>query len=93
MGKRVWSGIGLVLWPDHPHARGEELDEQTCEECLRGPSPRPWGRADPTGTLFVNGRTIPTPVGKSPCSVASERGGADHPHARGEESVIITIKG
>ena len=68
----------------HPHACGENEDEQPVPPAAPGSPPRLWGkRAWSTPTLPLN-RFTPTPVGKTrPCR-SSESAAPVHPHACGE---------
>ena len=73
---------------DHPHARGEHETVLAFGPRNLGPSPRAWGSRRNVRHSFDRQRTIPTRVGSTLTVASSEYVCADHPHARGEHSVI-----
>ena len=74
---------------DHPHVRGEHVDEQFGGGEPLGPSPRAWGARDCGPWRVIPARTIPTCVGSTGLDPRSGAGGADHPHVRGEHMARI----
>ena len=71
--------------------RGEKRRFATVDEAALGSSPRAWGKATGQASLRTPSRIIPTCVGKR----ARFRGFAhvqpDHPHVRGEKSVVYVV--
>ena len=58
-------GFRMVL-SVHPHACGERVAFAGLMLYAVGSSPRLWGTVEPSPTLGVPGRFIPTPVGNGP---------------------------
>ena len=54
----------------------------------RGPSPRAWGKREQLDSRSLNGRTIPTCVGKTVELIYASAANTDHPHVRGENFSI-----
>ena len=73
--------------PDHPHARGENGRPEGFPDEPGGPSPRTWGEPDTILIWPTMWRTIPTHVGRTPRPWTGLTATADHPHARGENSI------
>ena len=69
---------------DHPHAGGEHANEAMTFNLSSGPSPRGWGAPPHLDFYHPPPRTIPTRVGSTAMSEASEACSSDHPHAGGE---------
>ncbi len=69
---------------DHPHVRGENLQELYNEADKHGPSPRAWGEPGELSEKTGYRRTIPTCVGRTRPHASATRRSADHPHVRGE---------
>ncbi len=80
------AGTGRAA-PDHPHVRGENPVTTRCTMSASGPSPRAWGKQWGHLGFVVDGRTIPTCVGKTRVPARPAVAGADHPHVRGENAV------
>ena len=72
---------------DHPHARGENPGAATTLWDLAGPSPRAWGERYPGCLVLQDVRTIPTRVGRTSWMLRVSLFPADHPHARGENTL------
>ena len=75
--------------PDHPHACGENPTVPAFQHAGAGPSPRVWGKPWRPRRGKTSGRTIPTRVGKTPPPCPSHAGKPDHPHACGENAVVV----
>src|SRR6185503_10596673 len=75
---------GGVLSPDHPHASGENLNNNGASDCKSGPSPREWGEPPVHEDQSTRQRTIPTRVGRTRHSAPCPWWQSDHPHASGE---------
>ncbi len=73
----------------HPHARGENLPSVTSKICKNGSPPRSWGKFPCLIILLRVPRFTPTLVGKirevQPVTLALPV----HPHARGENRLIV----
>jgi len=70
--------------PEHPHARGENTCSGVIWQMLTGTSPRAWGKLNVHLLNGLNGRNIPTRVGKTERNEHERTTNAEHPHARGE---------
>ena len=73
-----------VCWRDHPHERGEHLDEKGERSLNEGSSPRAWGTQVPDVRLRCVEGIIPTSVGNTAALLPELRKEGDHPHERGE---------
>jgi len=84
VGRTLVKAGGLKCQADHPHASGENTHRWDLRPSRRGPSPREWG--EHLGHCFplVNGRTIPTRVGRTLAGQSATTTIPDHPHASGE---------
>src|SRR5690606_24926424 len=72
----------------HPHARGDDPDNELTLDAPHGSPPRPWGRrARPHGAL-PPARFTPTPVGTTPVNRSVAFRPSVHPHARGDDAAI-----
>ncbi len=76
---------------DHPHARGENGYTGREQELHRGPSPRAWGEPVARAVWDAWMRTIPTRVGRTSSTTRHRGARTDHPHARGENVIIVFI--
>jgi len=74
------------LYPDHPHARGENGRNEQFAQQMRGPSPRTWGERTLGSGRLQALRTIPTHVGRTWTQCTRLARSTDHPHARGENT-------
>ena len=73
-----------AIYPDHPHASGENLNNNGACDCKSGPSPREWGEPPVHEDQSTRQRTIPTRVGRTRHSAPCPWWQSDHPHASGE---------
>ena len=75
----------------HPHARGEDAAVGQLNGSQQETPPRTWGRR----VLFLSGgnslRNTPTHVGKTGPRRRRRQGRRKHPHARGEDSSIVSV--
>ena len=92
VGKTSSSSDHHFVFPDHPHGRGENYWHIERFRTSIGPSPRAWGKLTSPETSFVSSRTIPTGVGKTMRDTPKPGGISDHPHGRGENSLIIRLR-
>ncbi len=82
---RTCVGVGHARsQADHPHAGGENEPTRKKFSHSPGPSPRGWGEHPKPFRCDAPHRTIPTRVGRTIESGVFMAGGADHPHAGGE---------
>ena len=86
VGRTRLRSLGSSRWSDHPHACGENGLPETMILMWYGPSPRVWGELRMQKSTLDAVRTIPTRVGRTPCSGKLSAVSADHPHACGENS-------
>ena len=82
-----------ALFPDHPHARGENQVLRSPNLKSSGPSPRAWGELQQVAHDFGRTRTIPTRVGRTCPQFVQRLSTPDHPHARGENVTRIDADG
>ncbi len=75
---------------DHPHVRGEKCIGHVVTPRDDGSSPRAWGKAESCAGTPACSRIIPTCVGKRSSQVSATSSFPDHPHVRGEKSVIAS---
>ena len=69
----------------HPHACGEKTSPSAWSASPIGSSPRVWGKAPASAVFSLNGRFIPTRVGKRDDLIGDFSCSAVHPHACGEK--------
>ncbi len=69
---------------EHPHACGENGKTAYAVNCIRGTSPRVWGKPLPSLDAVELERNIPTRVGKTHLFMVTVTLSAEHPHACGE---------
>ena len=70
----------------HPHAGGENGDDQLAVCQADGSPPRGWGKRPPVSRSILEVRFTPTRVGKTISMPSQFRHPAVHPHAGGENS-------
>ena len=78
---------------EHPHVRGEELAMSSNFLATVGTPPRAWGRESLSLSRRKSKRNTPTCVGKR---LRGSRGlwrRGEHPHVRGEETLILSPSG
>ena len=88
VGRRPRRARSSVPPTEHPHGRGEKGSTSAYTSESRGTSPRAWGEAPGCAVDVVGVRNIPTGVGRSPGRARRGAGGAEHPHGRGEKSLL-----
>src|SRR5271157_406735 len=93
VGRTVTPFMNNLSFPDHPHARGENKSLVPRPPKKTGPSPRTWGEPRVTLPQGPCTRTIPTHVGRTRCPDEAGHVIADHPHARGENTRVVTSEG
>ncbi len=76
---------------EHPHAGGEKPYNGKAKTVERGTSPRGWGEVIARIAEIVQGRNIPTRVGRRPMVRGAASGAAEHPHAGGEKQTAETF--
>ncbi len=74
----------------HPHTRGEHLRPPWMPRSRTGPSPHPWGTRWSSCATGPRSRSIPTPVGNTPCLTIGASAAPVHPHTRGEHSRVAS---
>ena len=89
----MFMGITRTRYPDHPHVRGENVQNQPFRLKNSGPSPRARGKRDEGFSMARRIRTIPTCAGKTCCRKCMGRRSSDHPHVRGENIELEVAKG
>ena len=89
VGKTAYCSPTRSVNSDHPHACGENGTSIPAPMRSSGPSPRMWGK--PKVALYTSCciRTIPTHVGKTRLVMLSRCRAADHPHACGENRIVV----
>ncbi len=65
VGRTAFSRFLMHLPPDHPHAGGENANNELGEVTSPGPSPRGWGERESSMMSRSGCRTIPTRVGRT----------------------------
>ncbi len=88
VGRTFLIFVFVFIFPDHPHARGENSITPTPAGSLSGPSPRAWGEHPREIRAQSFSRTIPTRVGRTEGLTVFVFVFRDHPHARGENSLL-----
>jgi len=86
VGKSIWLCRCKRRHSDHPHVRGEKWPTAEGLWDDYGSSPRAWGKDRIMSSAFLQGRIIPTCVGKRPSARTELTSSTDHPHVRGEKS-------
>ena len=86
VGRRKDSSSRRSNLSEHPHGRGEKMQDRRgrVEDC--GTSPRAWGEASARSRAAPTPRNIPTGVGRRQNERTSSRLLEEHPHGRGEKS-------
>ena len=84
VGKSLLGVTVAVKFAGHPHAGGEIGAQTVALIAADGPSPRGWGNLPQDVQRDVDGRAIPTRVGKSAITEALNELASGHPHAGGE---------
>ncbi len=87
VGKTTATTVVNAHLPDHPHGRGEDVNESDDIVERRGPPPRAWGRRSRPPRRHGERRTTPTGVGKTRPFGPGRGAGTDHPHGRGEDAL------
>mgnify|MGYP000922526296 CR=1 FL=1 len=76
----------------HPHARGDNMASTLPAPSENGSPPRPWGQCTTAGTPRAASRFTPTPVGTILRSRWRPASPPVHPHARGDNYLIRSIR-
>ena len=92
VGKRKHQVPSVAQNRDHPHACGEKWCAYQPQHCLRGSSPRVWGKVRVPLLLPSLRGIIPTRVGKSFGCDKRRQSPRDHPHACGEKLPLSVCK-
>src|SRR5438067_456428 len=75
--------------PVHPHARGEDGTRNRGGRRIGGSPPRTWGRRFVILERFADDRFTPTHVGKTRLELSHGSFLSVHPHARGEDNLLL----
>ncbi len=75
--------------PVHPHARGDNGSGPECSRLGGGSPPRAWGQSPRAFALSRRGRFTPTRVGTIPDSPPRDKTHSVHPHARGDNDLVL----
>ena len=73
-----------MIFPVHPHARGENSAGSPRRSRRPGSPPRAWGKQTRSGLRPMRLRFTPTRVGKTGSTIRGAATLSVHPHARGE---------
>ena len=85
VGTMRGSGCSSTRGSVHPHARGDDIGEETDPGERVGSPPRPWGRFPGSRGHQRSRRFTPTPVGTISVPRGCARWSPVHPHARGDD--------
>ena len=77
---------------DHPHTRGDHASWVEYTASTTGSSPHAWGPRRAKSLGSVRGGIIPTRVGTTRRSRPSGRRSRNHPHTRGDHSVVRHVR-
>ena len=77
----------LILKPEHPRVRGENIISMVIVHQAKGTSPRARGKPFFVFSLADDSRNIPACAGKTSIKSAAIRQLKEHPRVRGENSV------
>ena len=75
----------------HPHACGENAASLLADKYCRGPPPRVWGKPVIPGHEWQAVRSTPTRVGKTKKFILIVAFASVHPHACGENGILIYL--
>ena len=84
VGKTILYLLIEVIYSEHPHVRGENVEVVLITAGMNGTSPRAWGKRPHRPGDAALLRNIPTCVGKTPSREVQPVQAAEHPHVRGE---------
>ena len=85
VGRTLSRGLARPMWLDHPHTRGENIEQVQNVTPEVGPSPHAWGEHHRLTRRLSTERTIPTRVGRTyPGWDSSAQYTGPSPHAWGE---------
>ncbi len=76
----------------HPHVRGDKEVLDAMREYAAGSPPRAWGQGGPPPPEELRPRFTPTCVGTSAVVECVRRGGAVHPHVRGDKTTPPIVR-
>ena len=88
VGRRLSRSRGTPSRSEHPHGRGEKATARGIPRHASGTSPRAWGEDRSVRRPRLAVRNIPTGVGRRLRQRRSRRRAAEHPHGRGEKSIL-----
>ena len=91
VGNRMDISINPAAIPVHPHAGGEQSFSRNALLSKNGSSPRGWGTDTQFSYSQAGQRFIPTRVGNSLPRFLHRLHSAVHPHAGGEQAILILI--
>ena len=74
MGTRFWEILALTTPPDHPHAYGDKIGAPFRALTFLGSSPRVWGQGNVSFPENTKAGIIPTRMGTSDYSAATNTG-------------------
>ena len=89
VGKTSRSSLMIPSAQKHPHACGEDLCEQHSGYFIEETPPRMWGRLRMVSGMHCHGGNTPTHVGKTSSAAGDPRFDEKHPHACGEDWVLV----
>ena len=92
VGKTISSHLRLISTMVHPHACGENYNILGWRSIIIGSPPRLWGKLANTMLDGNLDRFTPTLVGKTLTQISSIMSQTVHPHACGENTVILVTK-
>ena len=73
---------------DHPHLRGEYCVKAVLTQAEPGSPPLAWGIPKSTWARTKTERITPTCVGNTQCFLDDDADAKDHPHLRGEYTLV-----
>ena len=91
-GKTAVRYISPPRAEEHPRARGENVCRTDSAAGPAGTSPRTRGKHFATAYCTCPRRNIPAHAGKTTAAPATRRGTAEHPRARGENTLMTPAK-
>ena len=92
VGKTPSNSASRSILEKHPHVRGEDVVFSPATNRAKETPPRAWGRQAGLLLPYRPERNTPTCVGKTPPSGTSAMTAEKHPHVRGEDASITTIR-
>src|SRR5450755_3296043 len=93
VGTTAFGWRTATLSPVHPHARGDDPQEELLLRRVIGPPPRAWGRRKVERVARANERSTPTRVGTTARRGIATGRCSVHPHARGDDDLTWLFTG